>query len=159
MEKEIKEQLQKIAKNRGEEYFEDLINSLQAEIKEIKTKIIVKNIKVKNKAYSERCNHTKAFVSIDNKEKYFGKDPGYLDSNATDEEKEQNNKEWKKYNREEIKTMRIHLKDILAKNNIEYEKLSFSRKAGCSCGCSPGFIIEGTHHPMIIWVDLEAVEV
>ena len=34
--------------------------------------------------------------------------------------------------------------------NVE---LKFSQKAGCSCGCSPGFIIQDGSIPFDIWMD------
>lgn len=33
-------------------------------------------------------------------------------------------------------------------------QLQFSRKAGCSCGCSPGFILKGVPGDVTIWVDV-----
>lgn len=44
-------------------------------------------------------------------------------------------KAWKKYNREEIRLQRLVLKAAGFNGG-------FSRKAGCFCGCSPGFIVE-----------------
>lgn len=32
-------------------------------------------------------------------------------------------------------------------------ELKFSQKAGCSCGCSPGFIIQDGSIPFDIWMD------
>jgi len=32
-------------------------------------------------------------------------------------------------------------------------ELKFSQKAGCSCGCSPGFIIQDASIPFDIWMD------
>lgn len=34
-------------------------------------------------------------------------------------------------------------------------KYRWSQKAGCPCGCSPGFILQ-THNPINIWVDFES---
>lgn len=28
---------------------------------------------------------------------------------------------------------------------LKFESLSWSQKAGCKCGCSPGFIVKGDH--------------
>lgn len=33
--------------------------------------------------------------------------------------------------------------------------IKFSRKAGCGCGCSPGFIIDDSSFPFDIWMDAE----
>lgn len=60
----------------------------------------------------------------------FGEDP-------------QNDAAWKAYNRLEIKLMREKIQAELDKAGIE-GKFSFSRKAGCSCGCSAGFILDHT---------------
>ena len=64
---------------------------------------------------------------------------------------------WDKYNREVVKNKRA----LVAKADLEMlrdVKIRFSRKAGCSCSCSPGFIAE---HPVYfdgrrvdsIWVE------
>lgn len=44
-------------------------------------------------------------------------------------------------------------------SNIEFSKLSWRQNAGCSCGCSPGFIAEdvkrdGQYEALEIWVDV-----
>lgn len=69
---------------------------------------------------------------------------------------------WDKYNREVIKNKRA----LVAKADLEMlrdVKLRFSRKAGCSCSCSPGFIAE--HHVYLdgrrvdsIWVEAPKAE-
>jgi hypothetical protein len=53
---------------------------------------------------------------------------------------------WKRYNREELRLQR----ELVAQAYVAVPELaadlgglSFSRKAGCSCGCFPGFIAEG----------------
>ncbi len=30
---------------------------------------------------------------------------------------------------------------------VAFESLGWSQKAGCNCGCSPGFIVKGDHRP------------
>jgi len=56
-----------------------------------------------------------------------------------------NDKAWRKYNRDEITEMRKLLEDVtvflndIANGDLTYR---FSRKAGCGCGCSPGFIAD-----------------
>jgi len=37
---------------------------------------------------------------------------------------------------------------------IDYESIQWSQKAGCFCGCSPGFILKG-HLGKTIWMDIE----
>ena len=48
-------------------------------------------------------------------------------------------KEWDAYNRREVKAMKAIIKKVLG----EDVKVYFSRKAGCSCGCSAGFVYNG----------------
>lgn len=48
--------------------------------------------------------------------------------------------QWRKYNREEIRLMREAAQATIDAIGWDAGKLSFSRKAGCSCPCSPGFI-------------------
>lgn len=61
-------------------------------------------------------------------------------------------RKWKKYNKEEVRLMRVILDDVKeglrVSGNTDHEQIvemlsnypRFSRKAGCSCSCSPGFI-------------------
>lgn len=57
-------------------------------------------------------------------------------------------KECKRLNRIEIANMRALVAEAVAEcdNDVIREvangKMSFSRKAGCSCGCSPGFVLD-----------------
>lgn len=41
------------------------------------------------------------------------------------------------------KLYRVLLEVALKKAGIEFEKIQWSQRAGCSCPCSPGFIITG----------------
>ena len=50
---------------------------------------------------------------------------------------------WRKYNREELCLMRAIVDPVVQAEFPELGKLSFSRTAGCSCGCSPAFRAEG----------------
>ena len=52
-------------------------------------------------------------------------------------------KAWKVFNREEVKVHREALEGAKAKGFVKYSKAIFSKKAGCGCGCSPGFTITG----------------
>lgn len=54
--------------------------------------------------------------------------------------------DWKRYNREEIRLMREVVEEAVAQDPVlaaQLGRFSFSRKAGCSCSCSPGFVAEG----------------
>jgi hypothetical protein len=71
----------------------------------------------------------------------------------------ENDKKWRKYNREEVAIMRVFAENILGDATEALDlpnlgKLRYSRKAGCSCGCSPGFIAESCV-PKAIWVKVE----
>lgn len=53
---------------------------------------------------------------------------------------------WKRYNREERRLQREVIDEVLAQDTElanHLGRLTWSRKAGCSCGCSPGWIAEG----------------
>lgn len=49
---------------------------------------------------------------------------------------------WNKYNRQVVAAQRLVLETALDHIVKEPGRMSFSRKAGCSCGCSPGFILK-----------------
>lgn len=53
----------------------------------------------------------------------------------------ENDKAYDKYNKAVIRIQKAHLVAAMEQGLIpETEELRFSRKAGCSCPCSPGFI-------------------
>ena len=104
-------------------------------------KIIIKKIDVRKEGWTVRCNHTKAFIYFKNEKKYFGEVP-------------ENEQEQKRYYEHIVRTEREQLEKALKSKKIGYEKITFSLKCGCSCGCSPGFIVTGTKEPMCIWIDL-----
>lgn len=59
-----------------------------------------------------------------------------------------------------IKLWRKYATEALAERGVQYSKLSWRQNAGCSCGCSPGFIAEdvtfnGRWDPLEIWVEVE----
>jgi hypothetical protein len=65
-------------------------------------------------------------------------------------------KTWKKISRMATKTTLASLKELFP----EALRITFSAKAGCRCGCSPGYIMK---HPAnqfgrTFWVDIEASE-
>lgn len=45
-------------------------------------------------------------------------------------------------NRPYVRWKKEVLPEVLAKYNLSTSKISWSRKAGCRCGCSPGFIVK-----------------
>ena len=59
----------------------------------------------------------------------------------------ENDAAWRRYNRAEIKQQRLLLEEVLPglQHLLGYTapiKAAFSRKAGCSCSCSPGFKLD-----------------
>lgn len=63
-------------------------------------------------------------------------------------------KEWKDYNRKLLAAWRPLVKQLVDLLHPDHGKISFSRKAGCSCGCSPGWIVDGWFGENV-WVELE----
>lgn len=55
--------------------------------------------------------------------------------------------------RQSIQWAKDYFGPTLAKVLNKPVKLSFSLKAGCSCGCSPGFIIDDSSIPFNIWMN------
>ena len=61
-------------------------------------------------------------------------------------------KEWRAYNRAERIIMQTVVRHEVVQRaankfgvTLDTSELKFSRKCGCSCGCSPGFILRVTH--------------
>lgn len=52
---------------------------------------------------------------------------------------------YRRTSRAAIAAVRLELADLLRMNGVEVEPgdLHFSQKAGCGCGCSPGWILRG----------------
>ena len=48
--------------------------------------------------------------------------------------------------------------DALKAKGMNVEKISWSQKAGCGCGCSPGFKVDGHYHHDI-WIDVKGTPV
>lgn len=49
---------------------------------------------------------------------------------------------WDKWNRATVRLMKKEALRTLAEVGHPEAKVSFSRKAGCGCGCSPGFVVD-----------------
>lgn len=56
-------------------------------------------------------------------------------------------KAWKQYNKMEVVSMRGLLDAACTAMGLKIESVKFSRYAGCSCPCSPGFIVSFTGIP------------
>jgi hypothetical protein len=68
-------------------------------------------------------------------------------ANGKPEHTEVDHKAWRRWLRSEIKLTKERVIPALEVHfgcPIDPSQLRFSAKAGCSCGCSPGFIIDGT---------------
>lgn len=70
-------------------------------------------------------------------------------------EDEQVDKAWKAYNRAELKVMRRYAQEALELLKADPEvKLAYSRYAGCSCPCSPGFLLKGARG-VVLYVEVK----
>jgi hypothetical protein len=67
-----------------------------------------------------------------------------------------NDKAWDSYNRNWTKVSKAAAFAALEKVGVEFKKASFSRRAGCSCPCSPGWIVGETTN-MNLWVTIQPV--
>lgn len=69
------------------------------------------------------------------------------DYNSKRNDGSDNDKLWKEYNKLEVKIQRLGVEfyrnEIAEKLNVPSDQLKFkwSRTAGCSCGCSPGWLV------------------
>lgn len=54
-----------------------------------------------------------------------------------------NDAAWRKFNAQEIANQRAFLMRALDLAGFKPTRVVWSRKAGCGCGCSPGFILRG----------------
>lgn len=72
-------------------------------------------------------------------------------------------REWRKYNRLAVEIMKAfafpHLKEAMTALGINWlpdaSEYKFSRKAGCSCGCSPGFTARGVRRGLFVYVNVQ----
>jgi hypothetical protein len=111
------------------------------------------------------ARYSRAYVTVSDEEVGGERPPyGSQRGDGSDEDKA-----WKKYNRLELNTMKLKLglvtEVLQAGGYLRPEpgaRWNFSRNAGCSCGCSPGFVRKGTrvsgyyrgsnHFPADVWV-------
>jgi hypothetical protein len=80
----------------------------------------------------------------------------YTDEDSTPEEIAAE-KAWLSWRRRALKAAKAQVTELLAALGETKAKATFSYKAGCTCGCSPGFVIKGsTFGNVDLWVrDLE----
>ena len=103
---------------------------------------------------SEYYAATRVYVSTPD---VLGEHPPYgqRGANADDD------KAWDAYNRDEVRVMkalcRAYLPLLTALTVGRVDKIGFSRKAGCSCPCSPGLILRDAYLrfaglPVDVWI-------
>ena len=97
--------------------------------------------------YEERGGGTKIYVHGTSPEDF-----GIAEKPESYDDEPENNKRWKAYNRKEVEVMRFFVNQCLLRGlkqlgyPVELDQtpdIKFSRKCGCSCGCSPGFKSNG----------------
>jgi len=90
----------------------------------------------------ERFGNTRIFVFFEGEPIAL---PGQARANYTDDIRDTKTK------RIAYKALRQVMKDLNPNAEpVSLKQIAFSRKAGCSCGCSPGFIVKG----LTCWTDL-----
>jgi len=98
---------------------------------------------VRDRAYYDNGRHTYVSVSCDfNPEDIQGSGFTCHPEWSLKGEDPANDKLWRKYNKMEISLQKDLINKAIELEMIPanvMEGLSFSRKAGCSCGCSPGW--------------------
>ena len=93
---------------------------------------------VRIRDYRDRAKNTRIYC--------FPKDFNVVEDLVTRRDPDGNSR----YNPSVLRPM---IEDALKENNIPIGKLRWSRKAGCSCGCSPGFIMDGARPDIYITYD------
>lgn len=94
--------------------------------------------------YRNRDRKTRAYVDIDPADVPMDHPPyGSVRGDGSDEDRA-----WRAFNRAETAAMRLKLSRVTAVLEAAGGMPAdaawhFSRKAGCSCGCSPGFVLDG----------------
>lgn len=98
--------------------------------------------------WRERASKPRAFVGGSAVEPAWEHPPfGSSRGDGSDEDKA-----WRKFNREELRLRKLVLKAV----GVEGK---FSRRAGCSCPCSPGFVTErGVRQGWDAWVVAETLK-
>jgi len=68
--------------------------------------------------------------------------------------KDGSDKEWADWRKQQVTAQRKVIDACVLPLLGDEVKANFSQKAGCPCGCSPGFILTG-HSGSDIWIDLK----
>ena len=88
-------------------------------------------VKQRRRRYDEKRARSRAYVWYPT-ETFCGTNPPYTMKG----EDPANDKAWRDYNKQELRAMQ----DILVLAGFDTDEWRYSRKAGCSCNCSPGFV-------------------
>lgn len=88
-----------------------------------------------------RLTKTRVYTSVSEQEvkDQYGLDRPEFSQKGEDLE---NDKAWKKYNRAEVAIMKAKVLVAFEDLGMESITVKFSRTAGCSCGCSAGFVAD-----------------
>lgn len=110
---------------------------------EFNDEFCILSAKVSDRGYHDKGRHTYVNVYCDfDPEEIYGSGFTYQPEYSIKGENPDNDKLWKKYNKFEVATQKKLIQKAIELEMIPadvLEGLSFSRKAGCSCGCSPGW--------------------
>lgn len=91
---------------------------------------------VRKLSYEDKHRHSYLFLSSDVSPEDIGTgaEPATYDNNP------ENNKLWRKYNKAELAIHREVLALASALGNVDVQDVKYSRRAYCSCGCSPSWV-------------------
>lgn len=136
----------------------------------------MKNVTIKTSLHARRYENqrqywakTRIFLDIQEGTIDLGMDmPGYFREDGTGAFASQAEEDaaWKVYNKREVERMKMFTPFALAEAGLDpFTKVSWSRYAGCSCPCSPGFIVQGGitakkgTTPADIWIEVAGIDV
>jgi hypothetical protein len=121
---------------------------------EVNEEVCVLEYHTNPEPYDSRRKHTIVYISNPFDPKDFGFDgqPEY----SRKGENPELDKAWRKYNKIEVNLQRGIIDQAVKHGMIEEDlakELKWSRKAGCSCGCSPGWTTRD-YRRQSIWLTL-----
>src|ERR1044072_6335835 len=104
--------------------------------------------------WNNRARHKKPRVHLWGEEDPDMERPPYTIKGEDPE----NDELWRQYNRAELKIMRRHVQAAILELNFQDDvTFHFSKFAGCSCPCSPGFIIKNYSNREVPGTDGERI--